>query len=136
MEISMNKLTRIKPLVVLLLMTMLLLAACSSTVQSPSAEAPATQADAPEAEALPTAAQPSEAQPSEAQPVQVEPTETTAAKSGGDGSAAGTQMECTLVSDQPEVPAELEAIFGVTEDDWAVGPESAAVTFVEYSDFQ
>ena len=45
-------------------------------------------------------------------------------------------MECTMVSDQPEVPAELEAIFGVTEDDWVVGPESAAVTFVEYSDFQ
>ena len=127
----MKKLYRIKPLVVLLLMTMLLLAACSSTVQSPSAEAPATQADAFEAEALPTAAQ-----PTEAQPAQVDPTETTAAKSGGDGSAVGTQMECTLVSDQPDVPPELEAIFGVTEDDWAVGPESAAVTFVEYSDFQ
>ena len=127
----MKKLYRSKPLVVLLLMTMLLLAACSSTEQSPSAEAPATQVEAFEAEAQPT-----EAQPSEAQPAQVEPTETSAAKSGGDVSAVGTQMECTLVSDQPEVPAELEAIFGVTEDDWAVGPENAAVTFVEYSDFQ
>ena len=127
----MKKLTRSKPLVVLLLMTMLLLAACSSAAQSPSAEAPATQVEAFEAEAQPT-----EAQPSEAQPAQVELTETSAAKSGGDVSAVGTQMECTLVSDQPEVPAELEAIFGVTEDDWAVGPDSAAVTFVEYSDFQ
>ena len=127
----MNKLYRIKPLVILLLMTMLLLAACSS-----AAEAPATQAAAPETEAQPTEAQPTKVQPTEAQPAEVEPTETEAAKSGGDGSAAGTQMECTLVSDQPDVPPELEAIFGVTDDDWVVGPEGAAVTFVEYSDFQ
>ena len=127
----MNKLYRIKPLVILFLMTMLLLAACSSAAQSPAAEAPATQADAPETETQAT-----EVQPTEAQPAEIEPTETEAAKSGGDGSAAGTQMECTLVSDQPEVPAELEAIFGVTADDWVVGSDSAAVTFVEYSDFQ
>lgn len=127
----MNKNYRIKPLVILFLMAMLLLAACSSAAQSPAAEATATQAAATESEPLPT-----EAQPTEAQPAEAEPTETEAAKSGGDGSAVGLQMECTLVSDQPEVPAELEAIFGVTEDDWVVGPESAAVTFVEYSDFQ
>jgi hypothetical protein len=131
MEISMNKLYRIKPLVLVFLMTMLLLAACRS-----ASEAPATQAAEPETETQSTEVQPTEAQPTEAQPAQVDPTETAAAKSGGDGSATGTQMECTLVSDQPEVPAELEAIFGVTDDDWVVGPESAAVTFVEYSDFQ
>ena len=122
----MNKLYRKKPLVILFFLTMLLLAACSS-----AAEAPETQAAAPETEAQPT-----EVQPTEAQPAEAEPTKTEAAKSGGQVSAAGTQMECTLVSDQPEVPAELEAIFGVTEDDWVVGPDSAAVTFVEYSDFQ
>ena len=127
----MNKLFRTKPLVILFLMTMLLLAACSSAAQSPTAEAYATQASTTETEAQPT-----QVQPTEALPTAAEPTETQAAKSGGDGSAAGTQMECTLISDQPEVPAELEAIFGVTEDDWVVGPESAAVTFVEYSDFQ
>ena len=122
----MNKLYRIKPLVIVFLMTMLLLSACSSAT-----EAPATQATAPETESQPT-----EVQPTEAQPAEAEPTKTEEAKSGGQVSAAGTQMECTLVSDQPEVPAELEAIFGVTEDDWVVGPDSAAVTFVEYSDFQ
>ena len=132
----MNKLYRTKPLVILFLMTMLLLAACSSAAQSPTAEAPTTQAAAPETETQPTEAQPTEVLPSEAQPAEAEPTEAEAAKSGGDGSAAGTQMECTLVSDQPDVPPELEAIFGVTDDDWVVGPEGAAVTFVEYSDFQ
>ena len=125
----MNKLYRTKPLVILFLMAMLLLAACSS-----AAQAPATQAAAPKTESQPAEAQPTEVQPTQVQPA--EPTEAQAASSGGDGSAAGTQMECTLVSDQPEAPAELEAIFGVTEDDWVVGPESAAVTFVEYSDFQ
>jgi hypothetical protein len=127
----MNKIYRTKPLVVLFLMTMLLLAACGSAAQSPTAETPTNQAAATETESQPT-----EAQPTEAQSTEAEPTETQAAKSGGDVSAVGTQMECTLVSDQPDVPPELEAIFGVTEDDWVVGPDSAAVTFVEYSDFQ
>ena len=45
-------------------------------------------------------------------------------------------MECTLVGDQPAAPAELVAIFEVKEDDWVQGPETAAVTIVEYSDFQ
>jgi len=120
----MNKLNHTKPLVIAFLMTMLLLAACSGAAQSPTAQATANQAASSEAESQPTEVQPAE------------PTQTEAAKSGGQVSAAGTQMECTLVSDQPEVPAELEAIFGVTEDDWVVGPEGAAVTFVEYSDFQ
>ena len=127
----MDKLYRTKPLVIIFLMTILLLAACSTGAQSPTSEDPTTQATAPEAESQPT-----EALPTEALPTEVEPTEVTASESGGSGSTAGTQMECTLVSDQPEVPAELEAIFGVTEDDWVVGPEGAAVTFVEYSDFQ
>jgi preprotein translocase subunit SecG len=126
LEISMNKLFRTKPLVILFLMTMLLLAACSSAAQSPTAEATANQAAASE----------TEPQSTEAQLAEAEPTQTETAKSGGQVSAVGTQMECTLVSDQPEVPAELEAIFGVTEEDWVVGPEGAAVTFVEYSDFQ
>jgi len=120
-----------KPLVILFLMTMLLLSACSTGAQSTLAEAPTTQAAAPETESQPT-----EVQPTEALPTEVEPTETAVAKSGGQVSAAGSQMECTLVSDQPDVPAELVAIFGVTEDDWVIGPDSAAVTFVEYSDFQ
>ncbi len=48
----------------------------------------------------------------------------------------GPQMECTLVSNQQESTPELEAILGVKENDWVYGPETAAVTIVEYSDFQ
>jgi hypothetical protein len=45
-------------------------------------------------------------------------------------------MECTLVSNLPEAPAELVEIFGVKDNDWVQGSDTAAVTFVEYSDFQ
>ena len=117
----MNKLLRTKPLVILFLLTLILLTACSGEEQSPVADAPTPE---------------TESQPTEAAPTEVEPTEAAVSESGGGVSAAGLQMECTLVSDQPDAPAELVAIFGVTEDDWVVGPDSAAVTFVEYSDFQ
>jgi hypothetical protein len=105
-----------------LLLTMFLLAACSGQEQALVTEAPLQEA---------------ETQPTEtAAATEAEPTETEAAASGKVGTASGVQMECTLVSDQPDAPAEYVAIFGVTEDDWAIGPETAAVTFVEYGDFQ
>ena len=111
----MNKLYRIKPLFILFLMTVLLLAACSSAAQSPAAEAPATQADAPATETQATEVQHTEAQPAE---------------------TARRREMAAIEEEAREVPAELEAIFGVTADDWVVGSDSAAVTFVEYSDFQ
>ena len=117
----MNKLFRTKPLVILFLLTLILLTACSGEEQSPVAEAPTPE---------------TVSQPTEVAPTVVEPTEAAVSESGGGVSASGLQMECTLVSDQPDAPAELVAIFGVTEDDWVIGPDSAAVTFVEYSDFQ
>jgi len=34
-------------------------------------------------------------------------------------------------------PAEQESLFlPITEDDWVIGPETAAVTLIEYGDFQ
>jgi len=43
---------------------------------------------------------------------------------------------CTLTSSGPEASAELVELFGVTENDWVKGPETAALTIVEYGDFQ
>jgi protein-disulfide isomerase len=128
MEISMNKLYRIKPLVILFSLTILLLTACSTEGQSSPAASPTQPAEASVPE--------TETQPTQAETTEIESTEVAVSASGGSSSAAGSQMECTLVSDQPDVAPELEAIFGVTEDDWVIGPDSAAVTFVEYSDFQ
>ncbi len=44
--------------------------------------------------------------------------------------------ECTLVSALPEPPAGYAEIFAVSETDWVVGPEDAAITLIEYGDFQ
>ncbi len=43
---------------------------------------------------------------------------------------------CTLTSSAPEASQEYVEIFGVTEQDWVKGPETAALTIVEYGDFQ
>ena len=121
-----------KRLLVFLFLTLFLLAACSGAEQAAISEAPA-----PEAQPQPTAVEPTEVEPTQPEPTQPEPTEEASVpKSGGDTAPIGSQMECTLVSDQPEAPAEFVAIFGVTENDWVKGPETAAVTIVEYSDFQ
>lgn len=121
-----------KRLLVFLILTLFLLAACSGAEQASISEAPA-----PEAPPQPTEVAPTAVEPTQPEPTQPEPTEASASEGGGAMvPAVGSQMECTLVSDQPEAPAELVAIFGVTENDWVKGPETAAVTIVEYSDFQ
>lgn len=104
-----------KRLLVPLMLIPLLLAACS-------AARPAAVGDEPA---------PAVAAPAEAEPAQPDPTAASAPQA-----ATGPEMECTLVSNGSNAPAELVAIFGVTEDDWVHGPETAAVTIVEYSDFQ
>ena len=128
----MIKRTSLLVAVVFLFLTLFLLTACSGAEQAAISEAAA-----PEAQPQPTEVEPTEVEPTQPEPTQPEPTEETAAsKSGSDVAPVGSQMECTLVSDQPEAPAEYVAIFGVTESDWVKGPETAAVTIVEYSDFQ
>ena len=49
---------------------------------------------------------------------------------------AGLKSECTLISSVPEPDPEIADLFTVTEKDWASGPEDAAVTLIEYGDFQ
>jgi hypothetical protein len=105
----------IKRLLVPLILFPLLLAGCSGAQPAVVSEDAA----------------PAIAAPPEAKPAQPDPTATSAPQT-----TTGPQMECTLVGDQPAAPAELVAIFEVKEDDWVQGPETAAVTIVEYSDFQ
>ena len=122
-----------KRLIVFLIFALFLLSACSGAEQVTVTETSETHADSQPAEA----ANSEDDETTEAVPTEIEPTEAAVLDSGGGSvSASGLQMECTLVSDQPDAPAEFVAIFGVTEDDWAKGPETAAVTFVEYGDFQ
>jgi hypothetical protein len=44
---------------------------------------------------------------------------------------------CTVVSPQPTAdPTQNAKLPPATEDDWKKGPDTAAVTIIEYSDFQ
>ena len=66
----------------------------------------------------------------EAETVVDEPTATTIK------TLTGPTSECTLVSSLPESSPEYADIFAVQDDDWVFGPEDAAVTIIEYGDFQ
>ncbi|MBN1669248.1 MAG: hypothetical protein JW862_19300 [Anaerolineales bacterium] len=44
--------------------------------------------------------------------------------------------ECTLVSSLPDTPPAYAQLFALQESDWTKGPADAAVTIIEYSDFQ
>jgi protein-disulfide isomerase len=104
----------------LVLLLPLLLAACSGA----ASETPAVEAALIEETA------------SLAEPTEPEPTAAAPTAAAGVLDKSGSAMECTFVGDSPNVPPEFEAIFGVKENDWVQGSETAAVTIVEYSDFQ
>ena len=45
--------------------------------------------------------------------------------------------KCTVVSSQPTPDSTERSLFPAVSDvDWVQGPDTAAVTFIEYSDFQ
>lgn len=47
-----------------------------------------------------------------------------------------TDPTCVAQEPKPTPPAEILETFSHTEGDWVKGPEDAAVTIVEYGDFQ
>ena len=44
--------------------------------------------------------------------------------------------ECTLVSSPMSPESQYAELFAVTDDDWVLGPDDAALTIVEYGDYQ
>jgi hypothetical protein len=51
--------------------------------------------------------------------------------------AASGPASCTVVSVRPTPGPTEESLFPpVTDQDWTIGPADAAVTIIEYSDFQ
>ena len=111
---------KMKRLWVLLILLLLLLAACTGA-----------SSNAAEVEAAIVSDDVSSENPTEPEPTTEAPMVTV-----GSSNKSSSEMECTFVGDSPNVPPEYEAIFGVTESDWGKGSETAAVTIVEYSDFQ
>jgi hypothetical protein len=102
------------------LLIVLVLGACAAATPEPLPETEATQA----VPATPTTA---------ATPVVMEPVITPT----GVDFAASAPASCTVVSTMPEPDAAQADLFPpVTDDDWSFGPSDAAVTILEYSDFQ
>ena len=122
-----------KKLPVILILLTVILTACSAGVQIPIDETPKPEEEIELVEAAPTEIEATDIPPTE------EPATATADlqdTQGKGSSSANLKMECTLVSSQPEAPSEYAAIFSVKENDWVKGPDSAALTIVEYGDFQ
>jgi protein-disulfide isomerase len=122
-----NEKFMLKKIIVLLVLLSTLIAACSSA----ATESPAGSTSEPVVEteraaepgtALPT--QPSASPTLEADQSEVEVTES-------------STVNCTVVSQQPTPgPTEQSLVPPVSDEDWTLGPEDAAVTFIEYADFQ
>ena len=118
-----------KRLFLILFLIPLLLTACKGETQAPVAEDPAPVDTIP----VPTNTVPFPTTtdvPESTEMVAVEEEET--AQVAADLPSGG----CTLVSSIPDAPAQYLEFFSPTEADWIAGPETAEVTFVEYSDFQ
>jgi hypothetical protein len=51
---------------------------------------------------------------------------------------SGEQLasECTLVSSLPDAPDEYAELFSIQDNDWVSGSDDAAITLIEYGDFQ
>lgn len=112
-----------KHLIILLVVLSLLLAACASTASDTSTETTevATEVTGDE-EITSTAVSTIPA---------VSPTPNTSA--GEESSDAN----CTVVSRQPTPgPTEQALVPPASSEDWSHGPDDAAVTFIEYGDFQ
>ena len=103
----------VKKIVVLLIVLSVFMAACSSAATELAAD--------------PTTGSPVETEAASTALPEVSPT----SESGQATQQA--EANCTVVSRQP---AEVSSDPLVTDDDWIQGPDDAAVTFIEYSDFQ
>ena len=122
-----------KRLFLILLLIPLLLAACDGETQTPVVEgaAPVDTIPAPTDTVLvPTpidTPEPTETVAGEEEVVEVDTAQVAVDLPTG---------ECTLVSSMSDAPAQYLEFFSPTDADWVAGPETAGVTFVEYSDFQ
>ena len=58
-------------------------------------------------------------------------------KPTGQSVTTGNTANCTVVSQSPTPGATEQSIFPpVSDSDWTIGPDTAAVTIIEYGDFQ
>jgi PBP1b-binding outer membrane lipoprotein LpoB len=106
----------LKKIIVLMVILSVFLAACQSAASEPSAE--------------PTAESPVEP---ETTSTDLPPLPEVSPTPGSEQATEQAEANCTVVSRQPPAGS-TEPL--VTDNDWTQGPDDAAVTFIEYSDFQ
>ena len=118
-----------KNLLLLLILAGLALGACTTPRQ---AESPAIQS--PEETA---SVEPEEVEAPTAPPAPPTEEKATAAPSAVDSPVSGEPMACTVTGGIIQPNPTITAMFpAVGENDWVIGKSDAAVTFVEYGDFQ
>jgi hypothetical protein len=109
----------------LILVLALLLAACASSPATAPSAVPSTSPVA----STPTSAPTNAPSPS--------PTGEQTLASPGTPGMATTPANCTVVSRASQPDPTVESLFPpVSSSDWVQGPDTAKVTFIEYSDFQ
>ncbi|MEJ2352783.1 MAG: hypothetical protein P8Y03_23605 [Anaerolineales bacterium] len=75
-------------------------------------------------------------QPTPSATVQADPTDTPLPQTRS-AATPSVQAQCTVVSRQPTPgPTEKSLFPPVSASDWVEGPDTAAITIIEYSDFQ
>ncbi len=131
-----------KKTLTLLVLAAFLLAACTGAEQVSESEVSATEAAAPTAEIVAEVNADAETEgqksPPEPTPTEVEASAAADSDSGSGAETAATELvsECTVVSALPDPPAQYAELFAVQDDDWVAGPTDAAITIIEYGDFQ
>lgn len=108
----------IKRILIPLFLLMFLLVACNGETQTPVVQA-SEQEEAPASEATAT---------------EITPTEPPAESEGLTASDEFVS-ECAVGSPS-DPPEQYVTLFSPTDDDWVYGPETAAITIVEYGDYQ
>ena len=107
-------------LIAIWLLAVVLLSACSQTTVAPTAAKDELQTATRAAAPAPTATSTEPAAPTQTQK-----------------KASAVEMQCRVVSSVPTPePSELSKFPPPGADDWTLGKESAAMTVIEYSDYQ
>ncbi len=127
---------KISKYIALALLAALLLGACSSGADPTPTDTPVQDQSRPTATDHPTADAPTE-MPTDppATATELAPT-STATEEPAPASTATDESRPTAAPTDTPVPDDVFAFLEVGPDEWVHGPEDAAVTVIEYADFQ
>ena len=127
---------KISKYIALALLAALLLGACSSGADPTATDTPVQDQPKPTATDQPTADAPTE-MPTDPPATATDPAPaSTATDEPASASTATEAPPPTAAPTDTPVPEDVFAFLEVGPDEWVHGPEDAAVTIIEYADFQ